>query len=186
MGTMDGFIVYCDRHWIDDQVMGPISFACHDDKYSKLLETICHRIEAEKDQRTPASTTKHAEAEVDDSDSFDTSDTEDESSSDGHASTDCREVETNGMFKDKKTLKGVLGFNALQKRFDYMVRESNHTQFIAICKKRDCQWVFRAGKSRNGTYWNVKSIDSEHTCGDNGNYNVDFHSVVRDLCELQR
>ncbi|KAK3198435.1 hypothetical protein Dsin_021850 [Dipteronia sinensis] len=341
MGTMDGFIVHCDRHWIDDQVMGPISFACHDDKYSKLLETICHRIRvsndrfqislssklltpkrgctlsimsdsdvscllshnrslslwieikvevversvppkatenvfqtlmksrnttnqscipsackpsrisespistlylpsvsgsnqpfgpvpspeftsAEKDQRTSPSTTKHAEAEVDDSDSFDTSDTEDESSSDGHASTDCKEVETNGvpnsstpstttrwtiprselysiqpirskelfqdngdfseiyngqMFKDKKTLKGALGFNALQKRFDYRVRRSNHTQFIVICKKRDCQWVFRAGKSRNGAYWNVKSIDCEHTCGDNGNYNVDFHGV---------
>ncbi|KAK3212656.1 hypothetical protein Dsin_017362 [Dipteronia sinensis] len=177
---------------------------------------------AEKDQRMPASTTNHAEAEVDDSDSFDTSNTEDESSSDGHASTDCREVETNGvpnsftpstmtrwtiagselysiqlirskelfqdnrdfsqiyngqMFKDKKTLKEALGFNALKTRFDYRVRRSNHTRFVAICKKRDCQWVFRAGKSRNGTYWNVKSIESEHTCGDNGNYNVDFHRV---------
>ncbi|KAK3221911.1 hypothetical protein Dsin_008936 [Dipteronia sinensis] len=322
MGTMDGFIVHCDRHWIDDQVMGPISFACHDDKYSKLLETICHWIEVsndrfrislssellmpkggctlsimsdndvscllshnrslflwteikvevversvppkatenvfqtpmksrnttnqscihsackplgisespistpylllvrgsnqpfgpvpssgftltEKDQRTPASTTMHAEAEVDDSDSFDSSDTEDESSSDGHASTECREVETNGvlnsstpstttrwtipgsklysiqpirskelfqdngdfseiyngqMFKDKKTLKGALWFNALQKRFDYRVRRSNHTRFVSICKKRDCQWVFRVEKSRNGTYWNVKSV----------------------------
>ncbi|KAK3204537.1 hypothetical protein Dsin_018583, partial [Dipteronia sinensis] len=57
------------------------------------------------------------------------------------------------------------------------VRRSNHTRFVAICKKRDCQWVFRTGKSRNWTYWNVKSIDSEHTCGDNGNYNVDFHRV---------
>ncbi|KAK3222302.1 hypothetical protein Dsin_009327 [Dipteronia sinensis] len=81
------------------------------------------------------------------------------------------------MFKDKKTLKGALGFNALQTRFDYRVRRLNHTRFVAICKKRDCQWVFRAGKSRNGTYWNVKSIDSEHTCDDNGNYNVDFHRV---------
>ena len=81
------------------------------------------------------------------------------------------------MFKDKKTLKGVLGFNAMQKRFDYRVRRSNHTRFVAICKKRDCKWVFRAGKSRNGTYWNVKSVGSEHTCGDNGNYNVDFHHV---------
>ncbi|KAK3225663.1 hypothetical protein Dsin_005525 [Dipteronia sinensis] len=81
------------------------------------------------------------------------------------------------MFKDKKTLKEALGFNALQKRFDYRVRRSNHTRFVTICKKRDCQWVFRAGKSRNGTYWNVKSIDFEHTCGDNGNYNVDFHRV---------
>ncbi|KAK3204326.1 hypothetical protein Dsin_018372 [Dipteronia sinensis] len=81
------------------------------------------------------------------------------------------------MFKDKKTLKGALGFNALQKRFDYRVRRSNHTRFVAICRKRDCQWIFRAGKSRNGTYWNVKSIDSEHTCGDNGNYNVNFHRV---------
>ncbi|KAK3230056.1 hypothetical protein Dsin_001937 [Dipteronia sinensis] len=201
MGTMDGFIVHCDRHWIDDQVMGPISFAYHEDKYMSGSNQSFGPVPspgytpAEKDQRTPASTTKHAEAEVDDSDSFDTSDTEDESSSDEHAATDCREVKTNGvpnsstpstttrwtipgselyliqpirskelfqdngdfseiyngqMFKDKKTLKGALGFNTLQKR---------------------------AGKSRNGTYWNVKSIDSEHTCGDNGNYNVDFHRV---------
>ena len=50
MDTMDGFIVHCDRHWIDDQVMGPISFACHDNKYSKLLETICDRIGVSKDR----------------------------------------------------------------------------------------------------------------------------------------
>ncbi|KAK3228641.1 hypothetical protein Dsin_000522 [Dipteronia sinensis] len=41
---MAGFLVHCDRHWIGNQVMGPISFACNEDKYSKLLETICHRI----------------------------------------------------------------------------------------------------------------------------------------------
>ncbi|KAK0570847.1 hypothetical protein LWI29_007390 [Acer saccharum] len=343
MDTMDGFIVHCDRHWIDDEVMGPISFACHDEKYSKLFETICHRIgvsndrfrislsselltpkgsctlsimsdsdvscllshnrslslwteikvevversipakatenvfqtviksrnttiqscipsgcktsghsespistplfpsvsgsnqpfgpvpslgftSTEKDQGTPASTTKHADAEVkvDDYDSSSSESSSDESSSERQPSTDCREVQTNGapksstpstttrwtipgselysiqpirskelfqdngdfseiykgqIFKDKKTLKGALGFNALQKRFDYRVRRSNHTRFVAICKKRDCQWVFRAGKSRNGTYWNVKSVDSKHTCGDNGNYNVDFHRV---------
>ncbi|KAK2655138.1 hypothetical protein Ddye_008190, partial [Dipteronia dyeriana] len=33
------------------------------------------------------------------------------------------------------------------------------------------------GKSRNGIYWNVTSIDSKHTYGDNGNYNVDFYRV---------
>ncbi|KAK0574087.1 hypothetical protein LWI29_018010 [Acer saccharum] len=178
----------------------------------------------EKDQGTPASTTKHADAEVkvDDYDSSSSESSSDESSSERQPSTDCREVQTNGapksstpstttrwtipgselysiqpirskelfqdngdfseiykgqIFKDKKTLKGALGFNALQKRFDYRVRRSNHTRFVAICKKRDCQWVFRAGKSRNGTYWNVKSVDSKHTCGDNGNYNVDFHRV---------
>ena len=47
---MDGFIVYYDRHWIDDQVMGPITFACHDNKYSKLLKTICDRIGVSKDR----------------------------------------------------------------------------------------------------------------------------------------
>ena len=50
MDTMDGFIVHCDRHWIDDEVMGPISFACHDEKYSKLFETICHRIGVSNDR----------------------------------------------------------------------------------------------------------------------------------------
>ena len=337
MDTMDGFIVHCDRHWIDDQVMGPITFACHDNKYSKLLETICDRIGVSKDRfrisltseiltpkgscklsimsdsdvscllchkqsswseitvevvercvppkatenafetpmkrsmpsackpscnseslmstpylrsvsgsnqpfrpvdnqptpgltaggvdhGTPASTTKHAKVEVDDCDSSETSDTEDdhECGSDGESSTDCRETEINGapnsstpsmttrwtipgselysiqpirakelfedngdfseifegqMFKDKKTMKGALGFNSFQKRFHYRVRRSNHTRFVAICKKRDCEWVFRAGKSRKGTYWNVKSVGSEHTCGDNGNYNADFHRV---------
>ncbi|KAK3221590.1 hypothetical protein Dsin_008615 [Dipteronia sinensis] len=47
---MDGFIVHCDRHWIDNQVMGPISFTCNEDKYSKLLETICHRIGVSSDR----------------------------------------------------------------------------------------------------------------------------------------
>ncbi|KAK2652858.1 hypothetical protein Ddye_012714 [Dipteronia dyeriana] len=63
--------------------------------------------------------------------------------------------------------------NALAQRFDYKVRRSNHTQFIAICKNRDCQWVFKTEKSRNGTSWNVTSVDSKHTCGANENYNVD-------------
>ncbi|KAK3189356.1 hypothetical protein Dsin_028917 [Dipteronia sinensis] len=35
----------------------------------------------------------------------------------------------------------------------------------------------RAWKLRNGTYWHVTFVDKEHTCGDNGNYNVDFHRV---------
>ena len=50
MDTLDGFIVHCDRHWIDDEVLGPISFACHDNKYSKLLETVCHRIGVSNDR----------------------------------------------------------------------------------------------------------------------------------------
>ncbi|KAK3221312.1 hypothetical protein Dsin_008337 [Dipteronia sinensis] len=177
---------------------------------------------AKKDQGTPSLTNKHAEAEVDDSDNSETSNTEDEDecSSDKQASTDRREVETDGasnsstyddtvdntevelysiqpvrskrlfeengnvgpiykgrMFRDKKTLKGALGMNALTQRFEYKVRRSNHTRFVTICKKRDRQWVFRAWKSRNGTYWNVMFFDSEHTCCDNGNYNVDFHRV---------
>ncbi|KAK3222662.1 hypothetical protein Dsin_009687, partial [Dipteronia sinensis] len=81
------------------------------------------------------------------------------------------------IFKDKKTLKRALGMHALAQRFEYKVRRSNHTLFVATCKKRDCQWVFKAGKLRNGTYWHVTSVDNEHTCADNGNYNVDFHHV---------
>ncbi|KAK2633876.1 hypothetical protein Ddye_028668 [Dipteronia dyeriana] len=58
------------------------------------------------------------------------------------------------MFRDKKTLKGALEMNALAHRFDY-----------------------KAWKLRNETYWNVTSVDSKYTYGDNRNYNVDFHHV---------
>ncbi|KAK3205204.1 hypothetical protein Dsin_019250 [Dipteronia sinensis] len=142
---------------------------------------------AENVEGTPASTNKLAEDVVDDSDSSETSDTDDQTCSNGEASTCGKEASTydlfedNGhlgqMFKDKKTLKEDLGMHALTQRFEYNVRRSNHTRFVATCKKRDCQWVFRAGKSRNGTYWHVMSVDNKHTYGDNGNYNVDFHRV---------
>ncbi|KAK2652912.1 hypothetical protein Ddye_012768 [Dipteronia dyeriana] len=42
---MDDFILHGDRHWIDNQMMGLITFACDEYKYCKLLETIYQRIE---------------------------------------------------------------------------------------------------------------------------------------------
>ncbi|KAK2653101.1 hypothetical protein Ddye_012957 [Dipteronia dyeriana] len=88
------------------------------------------------------------------------------------------------MFKDKKILKEVLGIHALTLRFEYKVGRSDHLRFVATCKKRYCQLVFRVRKSRNGTYWHVTSVDSEHTYGDNGNYNIDFHCVSSHFTEV--
>ncbi|KAK3225688.1 hypothetical protein Dsin_005550 [Dipteronia sinensis] len=195
--TMAGFLVHCDSHWIvsgNNQPFGSVP---------SLGFT-----SAENVQGTSASTNKHAEDVVDDFDSSETSNTDDQTCSNGQAPTCCKEASTdipinstpstktlwtipgselysiqpirskdlfedNGhlgqiykgqMFKDKKTLKGALGMHALTQRFEYKVRRSNHTRSVATCKKRDCQWVFRAGKSRNGTDWHVTSIDNEHTC----------------------
>ena len=81
------------------------------------------------------------------------------------------------IFKDKQTLKGTLGKYAFEERFGYKVSRSNHTRFHATCTKGGCEWVIRAAKLKNGTYWHVKSFVKEHTCGDCGNYNVDFTRV---------
>ncbi|KAK3229731.1 hypothetical protein Dsin_001612 [Dipteronia sinensis] len=144
----------------------------------------------EKDHRTPASTNKHAD--VDDTDSSETSYTEDESGSELYSIQPVRSkdlFEDQGdqgsqgpiykeqIFKDKQTLKGALGLYALQERFEYKVKRSNHTRFAATCRKRDCEWVITAGKLKYGTYRYVKSLVKEHTCGDSHNYNVDFKRV---------
>ncbi|KAK3183209.1 hypothetical protein Dsin_030495 [Dipteronia sinensis] len=65
-----------------------------------------------------------------------------------------------------------------QERFEYKVRRSNHTRFATTCRKRDCERVITAGKLKYGTYWHVKSSVKEYTCGDSGNYNVDFKRTV--------
>ncbi|KAK3206797.1 hypothetical protein Dsin_020843 [Dipteronia sinensis] len=78
------------------------------------------------------------------------------------------------IFKDKQTLRGVVGLYALEERFEYKVRRSSHTRFATTCRKKGCEWVITAGKLKNGTYWHVKSFVKEHTCGDSGIYNIDF------------
>ncbi|KAK1587791.1 hypothetical protein Q3G72_016837 [Acer saccharum] len=308
---MDGFIVHCDRHWIDDQVMGPISFACHDEKYSKLFKTICHRIRVsndrfrislslelltqkrsctlsimsnsdvscllshnrslslwteikvkvversvpakatenvfqtpmksrnitiqsciplackpsgisespistpyfpsvsgsnkpfgpvpspgftstEKDQGTPASTTKHTEAKVDGFDSSSSEFSSDESSSDGQASTNCREVEANGVPKSSTTFTTTRWTIPRSELYSIQPIRSkelfqDNEDFSEIYKgqifkdkRTDFQGqenIERGSRVQCIAKENVKSIDSEHTCGDNGNYNVDFHRV---------
>ena len=81
------------------------------------------------------------------------------------------------IFKDKQTLQDTLGNYAFEERFGYKVSRSNHTRFHATCRKGDCEWVIRAAKLKNGTYWHVKSFVKDHTCGDCGNYNIDFTRV---------
>jgi hypothetical protein len=81
------------------------------------------------------------------------------------------------IFKNKKTLKLTLGLYAFENRFEYKIRRSSHSRFAATCIKGDCESVITAGKLKTGTYWHVKSFVKEHTCGDSGNYNVDFKRV---------
>ncbi|KAK3204507.1 hypothetical protein Dsin_018553 [Dipteronia sinensis] len=81
------------------------------------------------------------------------------------------------IYKDKQTLKVALGLYALQVRFEYKVRRSNHKRFAATCRKRDCEWVITAEKLKYRTYRHAKSLVNEYTCGDSGNCNVDFKLV---------
>ncbi|KAK3185121.1 hypothetical protein Dsin_032407 [Dipteronia sinensis] len=100
---------------------------------------------AANDQATPVSTTKHAV--VDDNDSFESSDTEDESGDDDGGQ---------GATKDGTEEQGG---------------------FTAECTQRCCGWVLRAWKSNKGTYWHLKSFVNEHTCDSNDNYNIEFKRV---------
>ncbi|KAK2658367.1 hypothetical protein Ddye_004900 [Dipteronia dyeriana] len=81
------------------------------------------------------------------------------------------------MFKDKPTLKQVVGSYAFGRRFEYRVSCSSNTQFTSQCSQRSCGWVLRTWKSNRGTYWHVKAFVNEHTCERNDNYNVEFKCV---------
>ncbi|KAK3198257.1 hypothetical protein Dsin_021672 [Dipteronia sinensis] len=81
------------------------------------------------------------------------------------------------MFKDKPTLKRVVGSYAFAERFEYRVSRSSNTRFTTECTQRSCGWVLRAWKSNRGTYWHLKSFVNEHTCDINDNYNIEFKRV---------
>ncbi|KAK2658249.1 hypothetical protein Ddye_004782 [Dipteronia dyeriana] len=66
---------------------------------------------------------------------------------------------------------------ALTERFEWKVKRSTKTRFTATCKNSKCEWVIRAGKLKNGTYWHVKSFVKEHTCINDDNYNMQFSRV---------
>ena len=81
------------------------------------------------------------------------------------------------MFKDKRTLKSVVGSYAFGEKFEYKISRSSNTRFTAQCSQRSCGWVLRAWKSNRGSYWHVKVFVNEHTCERNDNYNFEFKRV---------
>ncbi|KAK2648860.1 hypothetical protein Ddye_016349 [Dipteronia dyeriana] len=68
------------------------------------------------------------------------------------------------FFPTKKDLKRLIGHFTMWQNFEWKVKRSNKTTLHLVCLMDNCTWKLRAVRRDEGTYFQVRSFVSEHTC----------------------
>ncbi|KAK3212568.1 hypothetical protein Dsin_017274 [Dipteronia sinensis] len=56
------------------------------------------------------------------------------------------------------------GIHAIRENFEWKVKRSNKSVLYLVCMIDNCKWKLRAVRRDEGTYFQVRSFDSEHSC----------------------
>ncbi|XP_070012766.1 uncharacterized protein [Nicotiana sylvestris] len=78
--------------------------------------------------------------------------------------TNQKEVMAGQVYKDKATLKEVMGNYAIAQRFQFRVDRSNAVSYALICISEDCDWRFKASSINKSELFKVREFNDNHTC----------------------
>ncbi|KAK3218433.1 hypothetical protein Dsin_012403 [Dipteronia sinensis] len=68
------------------------------------------------------------------------------------------------FFPKKSDLKRLVGLHAMRENFEWKVKMSNKSVLHLVCKIVNCKWKLKAARRDEGTYFQVRSFQSEHSC----------------------
>ncbi|KAL5574343.1 hypothetical protein UlMin_023940 [Ulmus minor] len=74
------------------------------------------------------------------------------------------DIEVKQLYTSKKELKKKLGMIAIKKNFEFKMKKSNKSLFVAECLDDNCKWRVRASKWRDSTSFIIRKLVKDHTC----------------------